>query len=330
MAGKRNPYGSISTPSSERRKKRLRNEAIRTVLATLLICVLVVVIGFLGVNALKGMNQTDKGKETGSESTLPGDDQTSAENEVPGTSEAETEATTEAPTEPTTEEPSLTLTKEHVVWLDAGHGGDDLGGAVWVKDENGNYLDWNGNICGEAVDEGAYKVREKEQTLQLTLLIKTELENYGVTVLMTRTDDTKIPTKERPALANETNAECFISLHRNFMRNNQEYNGIEIWGVNKEDFNNKPEKAKDQQLGEFIIEELMQEDINGISDIMRNNYTGPNGDDYSVLWRSNMPALILEMGYMSNDSDNEKYETNLEAYAAAIADGIVRWLQTQE
>ena len=43
-----------------------------------------------------------------------------------------------------------------------------------------------------------------------------------------------------------------------------------------------------------------------------------------------VPVTIVEMGYMSNDSDNEKYKTYMEDYAIAISDGIVRWLQTQE
>lgn len=332
MAGNHSPYGTISRGDSSRRRRKRRDDTIRTILAVVLVCVLVLLIGFLGVNALKGNESTNKDNETNSGEEINQDGtQDSNEGETPEATEEQTPEQTEEPTEP--ENVPVTVAKEHIVWLDAGHGGHDLGGAIWVKDENGNYLDWNGNIVPEASDDGAYKVREKEQTLQLTLLVQAALEERGVTVLMTRTDDTFTDTKERPALANQSDAECFISLHRNFMKGNQQYNGIEVWGVNWEDYNSKPEKAKDQQLAEFIIAELNEEDINGISEVLRNNHTGTfeqGGDDYAVLWRSNMPALILEMGYMSNDSDNEKFEANIESYAIAIADGIVQWLITQE
>lgn len=317
-----------SSGGNSRRRRQERMEDIRLVLTVLAICTVILVVGLLGASIIYKNRQNQGNDQTTGEQMVEGDTTGEDPNNQP--SGEDSSNASDHTTEEETPEETDVLTKEHVVWLDAGHGGHDLGGAVWVKDENGNYLDWNGNICPEASDNGAFRVREKEQNLQLTLLIQEALEEYGVTVLMTRTDDTFTETKQRPALANESDAECFISLHRNFMKGNQNYNGIEVWGVNWEDYNSKPEKAKDQQLAEMIIAELLEEDITKISDVMRNNYTGVNGDDYSVLWRSNMPSLILEMGYMSNDTDNQKYEENMEEYAQAIADGIVSWLKTQE
>ena len=49
-------------------------------------------------------------------------------------------------------------------------------------------------------------------------------------------------------------------------------NGIEIWGVNKEDFNNNPEKAKDQQLAEMIRDQLCEEEINKLGYIINDNW----------------------------------------------------------
>jgi len=329
MAEKRNPYGYISTDSSARRKKRLRDEAIRTVLATLLICVLVVVIGFLGVNALKGMNQTDKNKETGSESTLPSGNQDFTENEVPGTTESETETPTEAPTDPPTEAPSPTLNEEHIVWLDAGHGGDDWGSAEWKRNEAGQIITANGNPTTEEAADGQWIVREKHDTLELSLLIQKELEERGVTVIMTRTDDTYVHRFDRAAQANESGAECFISIHRNYMLGDRNQCGIEAWLVNEITRAEKPGKEKDEDVVGYIFDELknLGDKTNGILGIFKE--TDP-AEDISVLFRTNMPAVLLEMGYMSNDSDNEKYKTYMEDYAIAISDGIVRWLQTQE
>ena len=325
MTGKRNPYGSISTAALERRRKRQRNEAIRTVLATLLICVLVLIIGFLGINALKGMDHTDKGKETGSESTLPSGNQGSTENEEPGTSEPKTEAPTEAPTEP----PSPTVTKEHVVWLDAGHGGDDWGSAEWKRNEAGQIITANGTPTTEEAADGQWIVREKHDTLELSLLIQRVLEDRGVTVIMTRTDDTYVHRFDRAAQANESGAECFISIHRNYMLGDRNQCGIEAWLVNEITRAEKPGKEKDEDVVGYIFEELrgLGDKTNGILGIFKEK---DPAEDISVLFRTNMPAVLLEMGYMSNDSDNEKYKMYMEDYAVAIADGIVRWLQTQE
>ncbi len=322
MAGN---HGSASGRNSVRRRQRRRNEAIIDVLSLVLIAVLVFIIVFFGIKIIKRDNQNNETQ--GSNSTTA--ENTIGSNESTTQTEESLEQTTEEPTEGTTEDADSPIMANgtHTVWVDAGHGGSDWGSAEWVRDENGNWLDTNGNVCLEASDNGAWVVREKSDNLELALALQKALEKRGVTVLMTRTDDTRVLNKEeRVPRANDSKAECFISLHRNYMMNNDQENGIEIWGVNTEDFNNKPEKAKDQQLAEMIRDQLCEEKINKFRGILRNVAAW---DDYSVLWRTNMPALILEMGFMSNASDNQLFRENIENYANAIADGIVSWLNSK-
>ncbi len=320
-------YGSVSRGSSVRRKKRRRNEKIRNVLSLVLACVLLLVIVFLGVKLIKNNHQNDEtqGNTSSTEESTQGSEQSTGENQ----SGESSEQTTEEPTDATTEDADAPIMSNgtHTVWVDAGHGGSDWGSAEWVRDENGNWLDVNGKVCAEAGENGAWVVREKSNNLELALALQNALEVRGVTVLMTRTDDTRVLNiEERVPRANDSNAECFVSLHRNYMMNNDQENGIEIWGVNWEDYNSKPDKAKDQQLAEMIRDQLCEEEINEFRGILRNVAAW---DDYSVLWRTEMPALILEMGFMSNASDNELFRNNIENYANAIADGIVMWLNSQ-
>lgn len=334
MSVKRNSYGSISRGSSVRRRKKRRDDTIRLILGVLLVCVLVLAIGFLGVNALrknKSGNQdkeSDSSVQNGQESDSQGDNQ----NE-PGQVADNTNPSTDAPTDPPTEEyVPETVTQTHVVWLDAGHGGSDLGSSEWMRDDHGNVIDKDGNIVDDSDKDdlsarGIPVVREKDDTLALTLEIQKALEERGVTVIMTRTDDTFVHRFDRAALANESDAECFVSIHRNYMIGDTKICGIEAWLVNEQTMNEVPGKEKDVDLTQFIFDQLADEETNGILGYFRE--ASPEVDN-SVNLRTTIPSLILEMGYMSNASDNELYHSQMEAYANAIADGIVEWLRTQE
>ena len=66
----------------------------------------------------------------------------------------------------------------------------------------------------------------------------------------------------------------------------------------------------------------------GISD-NRGVRTGTQFDsdnDYIVIKQTNMTSLIIEMGFISNENDVELYDDNMDDYAAAIANGIIEWL----
>ena len=49
-------------------------------------------------------------------------------------------------------------------------------------------------------------------------------------------------------------------------------------------------------------------------------------NDYIVIKQTNMTSLIIEMGFISNEKDVELYDDNMDDYAAAIANGIIEWL----
>lgn len=330
MSRRRSPYGTISRGEARRRKKR-RDDTIRVILGLVLGCVLILGLGFLGVKAMR--------KTSGKGGTTPGGTQSqteaggeSQENQTP----EQTDAQTEPPeTEPETDPPVM-ANQSHTVWLDAGHGGTDYGTSSWVFDEEGYILDKDGNrVLNAERDYNTNAVtREKDDTLLLTLAIQRELEARGVTVLMTRTDDVTIDRFTRCDMVNASDAECFVSIHRNFMEISGTYFradtsacGILACLVNEQTRAEVPGKEKDIDLYQFIMDQLAEEDTNGLLGYFRE---ASKKVDLSVLFRTNIPAILLEMGYQSNASDNEKYFANIDAYAAAIADGIVEWLNTQD
>jgi N-acetylmuramoyl-L-alanine amidase len=49
-------------------------------------------------------------------------------------------------------------------------------------------------------------------------------------------------------------------------------------------------------------------------------------NNYIVIKQTNMTGLIIEMGFISNETDVELYDENMDDYAAAIANGIISWL----
>lgn len=331
MSGNRDSLGTISRGDSTRRRRKRRDDTIRMILAVVLVCVLVMVVGFLGVNALRGNGDKDDKNQTNSGEDIL-QNGTNGETDGDTSGEATGLETTEATEEQTQPENTYvpeTVTKEHIVWLDAGHGGTDWGSAEWVRNEAGQIVDKDGNPTTEDAGDGEWVTREKYDTLELTLLIQQELEARGVTVIMTRTDDSFVHRFDRAAMVEESDAECFISIHRNYMVGDTEHCGIEAWLVNEVTRVQYPGKEKDVDIVGCIFDQLenLGDKTNGILGYFRN--TDP-AEYISVLWRHSKPAVLLEMGYMSNASDNEKYKLYMQDYAVAIADGIVQWLRTQE
>ena len=189
--------------------------------------------------------------------------------------------------EPVVEEEAAPLFK---VFIDAGHGGDD----------------------GGCSDIGETRL-EKDDNLRVALLVKEKLEEYGVEVVMTRESDETVSLDDRCDMANRSNADLFVSLHRNSATVGQ---GVEIWVSNKEIY-------EDTLLGENIMAQL---DGAGISENrgVQFGYIGNPRINYQVNYDTDMPSCLVELGFVTDDEDNELFDKNIENYAQAIADGIYK------
>ena len=161
-----------------------------------------------------------------------------------------------------------------------------------------------GAIQGDAV--------EKEITLEITKRTKELLEDSGYKVGMTREEDNRVELGDRAAFANKRNAEVFVSIHCNASENHKG-NGIET-------FYAEQKGSEDQLLAEMIQSAVMEQ-----TDAFDR---GIKAADYMVIVRTTMPAVLIEVGFLTDEVEKDmlqdkEYQQKL---AKGIAEGIRRYL----
>ena len=177
---------------------------------------------------------------------------------------------------------------EPYVCLDAGHGADDVGAT------NGDRY-------------------EKDDDLKLTLKIKEKLEAMGINVYLTRSDDSDVTLAERCKNANKKHCTLFVSVHRN-SADDKNANGIEAW------VSRKP-KGDEYTLAEDLVASICKltgQQNRGVKKGFRDNSYG----DYYINSDTDMPSLLLEVGFITNDSDNKAFDEKLDETAETIAKTI--------
>ena len=168
------------------------------------------------------------------------------------------------------------------IMLDAGHGG-------WH-----NGASYEGRL-------------EKDDTLNLTLAIGQILEDNGVNVLYTRTEDVYISPGERAKMANEAGVDWFVSIHRNSSPYPGQYSGIESLVYNR--------------YGEAeVMAENINQNLEAVGFINQGITERPG---LIVLNSTQMPAVLVEVGFINTPADNYLFDTKFDAIAQAIADGIL-------
>lgn len=166
--------------------------------------------------------------------------------------------------------------------VDAGHGGFDNGARF----------------------EGR---REKDDTLALALAVGKILKDNGVDVVYTRTEDVYQTPYEKAMIANDANADYFVSLHRNAMPVPGTGSGVETLVYE--------DSGVPAIMGRNINEELENLGFNNLGISVRPNIV--------VLRRTEMPAVLVEAGFIDNPADNKLFDENFDAIAQGIADGIL-------
>lgn len=148
--------------------------------------------------------------------------------------------------------------------------------------------------------------REKDDNLRLALAVGQILKQQGYDVIYTRTTDIYQSPFEKAQIANDAGADYFISFHRNSSENDNTYHGVQtlIYGGD--------EQA--ERLAESINAELEKA---GFTNLGIEERTG-----LVVLRRTEMPAVLIETGFLNSDRDNEIFDNNFEEIAGAIAMGI--------
>lgn len=197
------------------------------------------------------------------------------------------------------------------VVIDAGHGGKDPGAI------------------------GKFSV-EKDIALKIALKVGTYIETYfpDVKVIYTRNKDIFIPVDERSRIANDANADLFISIHCNSNASRVPY-GTEtyVMGLSKsdanldvamrenavityeDDYSSKYEGYDPSSSESFIIFSMIQnayldQSLNFAS-LIQTDFTdranrkdrGVKQERFLVLWKTSMPSVLVEVGFISNPKE---------------------------
>jgi len=218
----------------------------------------------------------------------------------------------------------------HTVMVDAGHGGKDPGAT------------------------GVGKLREKTVNLNLAKLLGERLRKMGFKVLYTRSTDTFIPLRTRTAMANARHADLFISIHCN-AHTNPAFSGLETYSLNlastaqdvrvaaRENFA-EPRHISDMQQ---ILDELMHASkLSESSDFAKAAHTATVGEvrglrvrdrgtheaPFYVLLGARMPAILIEVGYITNPVEGAKLRDQryLDQLAKGIAEGVSAYKERVE
>ena len=217
--------------------------------------------------------------------------------------------------------PTRTGNKKYTIIVDPGHGGHDSG----------------------AVANG---YREKDIALEVAKRLARNL-SADYNVITTRDSDYFVTLDERPAIGNRVNADFFISIHLNSAGSSA--NGAEVYYYNKKGSSDyasevaKFENRVDESYGSSPFSDYVLKDVfykvnqeksaaiaesvlDGIVNATGLRRRGVMGANFAVLRGSNSPAILAEIGFISNYSDLSKYLTpeGQENVASAIADAIRR------
>jgi N-acetylmuramoyl-L-alanine amidase len=153
--------------------------------------------------------------------------------------------------------------------------------------------------------------KEKDDVLALTLAVGNILSSNGVDVYYTRSTDIYESPAQKAAEANAIGADYFVSIHRNSSPYPNQYTGVETLVYNK--------YSRAAVLAANINEELEQVGYENQGVNQRTNLV--------VLKRTQMPAVLVEVGFINTDADNALFDSKFNETAQAIAVGILETIR---
>lgn len=199
-------------------------------------------------------------------------------------------------------------------------------------------------------------VKEKDVTLDIARRLRDELSKAGVSVIMTRDKDENISLEKRTEIASRPDVELFVSIHANSTpedpkRKGSRAHGIEVYyigALNAEDRSDEQRRLNERKLcGQFnmqdgagdvkdiVLNMLYNYKISaapGMADRMARNLSsateeksrGAKPQRYFVLRNTLVPAILIEVGFLSNP--REERLLNDPEYRQRIAESIRRSL----
>ncbi|MBN3038222.1 MAG: N-acetylmuramoyl-L-alanine amidase [Candidatus Omnitrophica bacterium] len=215
------------------------------------------------------------------------------------------------------------------VVIDPGHGGKDPG----------------------AIGRGG--LMEKDVVLVIAKNLKRKMEKAGIEVIMTRESDRFVSLGERARFANSKDVDFFISIHANASRSKW-VSGVEVFYVSEAiDEDNRSHSTAEQydlKLPEdvqgkntpTILWDLIHRDnrisAKSMAELICNNLCknlsqknrGVKQARFYVLKGTNIPAILVEVGFISNPAEEKKLKDGYycNKVAQAVADGVYEYNHT--
>ncbi|MDR7855041.1 N-acetylmuramoyl-L-alanine amidase [Tissierella sp.] len=165
------------------------------------------------------------------------------------------------------------------------------------------------------IDSGAVSINEryeKDINLDISKKLYERLRLIGYKVILTRDTDEYVDNKERANLANKKAARIFLSIHCNSLENSNSTNGIQVLYYPYRESN--IDDPQNEILAQNVLEKmLLNTGVDNKGIVAR--------EDLLVLNQTNMPAIIVECGFLSNTNEANLLLTD--EYQDKIVDGIV-------
>ena len=188
--------------------------------------------------------------------------------------------------EPEEEEPIEEQKSTPVIFIDAGHGGND----------------------GGCVEDG---VIEKDINLTIAILVRDKLKELGYQVVMSRSVDRYVAKEDRVRKANEIQADIYVSIHQN-SSDQRSVNGMEVWY-------DGTDAQRDSRRLALLVSQQTARSTKAVERMVR-------GDaDFHVTGSTQMPACLIETGFLSNREERTKLASA--DYQEQIASGIVQGIE---
>ena len=190
-----------------------------------------------------------------------------------------------------------------VVYLDAGHGGYDPGASY-------------------------FGISEKSLTLAIQSRVKAKLEAEGYQVVTTRTSDTYVDLTDRSRAANASESDIFVSIHIN-ASGSSAAQGIETYYY--QPYAEYPSRINATYHANPTRLNMSDTLANAIQSSLINatgaQNQGVKRQTFAVLRETTAPAVLLELGFLSNPQEAARLNTSAyqETLANAIVAGIKRY-----
>lgn len=192
--------------------------------------------------------------------------------------------------------PIVTPISKGLIIIDPGHGGEDLG----------------------TQSNSTPKYLEKHLNLATAQQLRTFLNQMGYATVMTRTKDVFIALDKRAKFANERNPKIFISVHYNSAPS-KDADGIEVFYYRSD---KDPERtSQSKTLAQVVLAKIIAES--------KARSRGVKHGNFAVIRETNMPAILVEGGFLTNDEEMDRIKdpAYVKKLAWAMARGVDEYLK---